>query len=326
MKIFLTFLLVALIVEVVLIAPGQLFDGDELVSSVEPSIIEKSEKNLGKADQFMKGVHLTGTKEGEREWELWAEKAKGFNQQKAWRLDIVKSNFFSDEGGTLFVNGDSGEVELESKNLIITGNVVVRSSNGYKLYTSKAEYTSNSKTLISPKKVKVIGPAEPGGSRLGLVGDGMRATLSNSYIWIIGNVKADKVLRDGRVLNIRSDEARISGSDNSVKFVGHVVLDLDNMRAAGPTANFQYKEDGKSLESVFIDGGVKVSDLDKWATAKNVTVNFDEDKYTFVGSPRVVQGEDELRGEKIIFTEGGQRVKVLKARAKVGKRALGKDE
>ena len=49
-----------------------------------------------------------------------------------------------------------------------------------------------------------------------------------------------------------------------------------------------------------------------------------EDKFVFSGRPRLVQDNDELVGDKIIFYKGGKRVQVMKARARVDKKRLEK--
>ena len=62
---------------------------------------------------------------------------------------------------------------------------------------------------------------------------------------------------------------------------------------------------------------MRVSDAVKFATSDNVRVFFEEEKLIFRGAPRVVQNNDELRGEEIVFLQRGDIVKVQKARARV---------
>jgi lipopolysaccharide export system protein LptA len=71
-------------------------------------------------------------------------------------------------------------------------------------------------------------------------------------------------------------------------------------------------------------GGARVSDADKWATAQNVMVDFEKDRFIFRGHPRVVQNNDDLRGEEIVFLDGGKRVRVKGARARVDEKKLEK--
>ena len=68
---------------------------------------------------------------------------------------------------------------------------------------------------------------------------------------------------------------------------------------------------------MLISGGTRVTDHDKLATSEKVMVHFDDDRYVFSGSPRVVQNGDELVGDEISFLNGGKQVKVSNARAKI---------
>jgi lipopolysaccharide export system protein LptA len=105
-------------------------------------------------------------------------------------------------------------------------------------------------------------------------------------------------------------------------FQGKVVLDVDDMRITGPKADFLYDSTGDILKSVLFSGGARVSDPNKWATSDQVKVDFQQDQYIFSGDPRVVQNSDELRGEKIIFHNGGKRIEVIRAKAKIDKGRL----
>ncbi|MNL10806.1 hypothetical protein D3C87_1316180 [compost metagenome] len=63
-----------------------------------------------------------------------------------------------------------------------------------------------------------------------------------------------------------------------------------------------------------------MSDVDKYATSESVNLDLLADKYVFKGRPKVIQNNDELSGEEIIFLEGGKKVKIERARAKMEKK------
>ena len=94
------------------------------------------------------------------------------------------------------------------------------------------------------------------------------------------------------------------------------------MRITGPEASFAYDSKRDLIKTVNFTGGARVSDADKWATAQNVRVDFETNRYVFRGNPRVMQNNDELRGEEIVFLDGGKRVQVKSARAKVDENRL----
>jgi lipopolysaccharide export system protein LptA len=60
-----------------------------------------------------------------------------------------------------------------------------------------------------------------------------------------------------------------------------------------------------------------VTDTDKFATSGTVSLDVQEDKVVFSGSPRVVQNGDELVGDKITLLDGGRRVQVSNAKAQI---------
>jgi lipopolysaccharide export system protein LptA len=48
-----------------------------------------------------------------------------------------------------------------------------------------------------------------------------------------------------------------------------------------------------------------------------------KNEFVFDGRPRVVQDNDELRGDRIVFLDGGKKVKVQNAKLKVSRESLG---
>jgi lipopolysaccharide export system protein LptA len=88
----------------------------------------------------------------------------------------------------------------------------------------------------------------------------------------------------------------------------------------GPEASFEYGSGIDILQSVQVKGGVKVSDLDKYATSDSVQFDPEQNKFTFKGRPRVVQNNDEITGDQIVFIDGGKKVKVEKSRVQVEKK------
>src|SRR6185312_5174548 len=76
--------------------------------------------------------------------------------------------------------------------------------------------------------------------------------------------------------------------------------------------------------SVELNGGVKMSDLHKWATSDKLNIDLAKNEFVFDGAPRVVQDDDELRGDRIIFLDGGKRVQVQNAKVKVSNETIKK--
>ncbi len=314
----------ALLIQVVLIAPTRIRDVDT-TAAVAPVPVNSVPVD-GTVDQSIKGMHMLETQEGAKEWELWADQAVSLKSKDMLQLQKVKAIFFSDRGVTFTVTGNKGSVQVKSKNLRVDGDVVTRSSNGYVFRTQQVEYDSQTRLLFAPERVEMFGPKDGQGHSLRLNGTGMQASLEKSSMEVLHDVKAEKALDKSRKAFIRSQMSQFSGRDRTAKFIGDVILDVDSMRITGPAAEFEWDNKAEALRSVNFTGGARVSDADKWATAQNVRVDFDQNRFVFRGNPRVVQNNDELRGEEIIFFDGGRRVQVQRARAKVDEKRLETNE
>lgn len=145
----------------------------------------------------------------------------------------------------------------------------------------------------------------------------MKVLVDQSKMLIEKRVTAQKPMKDGKSFDIVADGAEFSGKSREARFLGAVRMSYDNMKLEGPEASFMYGKGADILSSVSIKGGVRVSDVDKFATAENVDLDLLANKYTFKGRPKVIQNNDELTGEEIIFLDGGKKVKVERVRAKV---------
>lgn len=311
-----------LLIQVVLVAPSQIRDAEQKASLLPAPVL-----NTGSdVDQSMNGMHMIETHEGRKEWELWSDKAVSLKTKEVLELETVKAIFFSDSGVTFTVTGKTGVVQTKSKNLEVDGDVVTRSSNGYTFKTANMEYDSAGRKMHAENAVEMLGPRDVGGHSLTLTGVGMESNLEDGTMDVLREVRALKTLDDGKKANIRSHRARFSANSRAAQFFGDVILDIDNMRITGPEAKFEYEQGSDQLKSVMFTGGAKVSDADKWATAQNVRVDFEKNRFVFRGSPRLVQNNDELRGEEIIFLDGGKRVQVQGARAKVDEKRLEKKQ
>lgn len=324
MKYTLAILIAFLILQIVILAPQPVnVDSDSSTGVGKNKNLPSSPPNG--AEQAMRGVHLIEATEGTQEWELWSEEAFAFKTRNVWELKKVKVILFGEKGVQFTVRGEQGEIETSNKNLSITGDVVTHSSNGYIFKTQTVGYESKTRVLHSPGQVEMMGPVEDDQSRLLLTGEGMKANFHTSLIEIDHSVRAEKnISKQKKHMIIKSDGAQFSGQKRLAKFLGNVVIDMEDMRVTGPEAEFEYDSKGQNIKSIAIKGGVRVSDTEKWATSQDLKIFFDDNRFVFRGSPRVVQDNDELHGEEIIFLDGGKQVMVKKARAKVDEKALGK--
>ncbi len=304
-------LLVVLVIEILILAPKEVGVQPDAPAPIKANAMEQL------AEHTMQGVSSIGSKGDAKEWELTAARAVRMTENEDWIIEQVKVTFFGDNGVTYVVTGQRGDVDVKKNNIKISGDVVTNSSNGYTFRTEAVFYDSAHRRLTTPHQVSMIGPPEEDGSRLELTGIDLLADMNSNDISVSKDVHAKKSIRDGKVATIVSQRGLFSGKSNSARFIGNVVIDIETLRITGPEARFVYKEDGSTIDSMTVDGGVKVTDVDKWATSKKVSVHFEEDKFVFNGDPRVVQDGDELIGDEIVFLKGGKEVQVSNARATI---------
>lgn len=321
-------LFAVIFIELILIAPGYLNKPSEQESAApRKKSIARSEPGEPLADQFtqsMRGVHVVEAKNDKREWELWSDVASTFKNTGNLALETVKTKFFGDDGVFFIVTGQEGSVEAASKDMFITGEVATESSNGYRFLTNQIRYDSQDRELITEQPVTITGPAQRRSDRLHLTGNSLRADLLSSTIFVEGNVRAQKGvdIKGQKVMHIKASSALLSAQTNEVSFSGGVFINLHGMRISGPSARFLYKPNSGQIAAVELEGGVRVSDQNKWATSEKVRVDLDRELYVFKGSPKVVQQNDELFGDEIVFEDGGKKVKVKNARVKVSREHL----
>ncbi|HMN67427.1 MAG TPA: LPS export ABC transporter periplasmic protein LptC [Bdellovibrionales bacterium] len=310
--------LLLLLIQVVLIAPSQIRDAETKAALIPTPSLSQNDA----VDQSLQGMHMIETHEGKKEWEIWADQAVSLKAKELLRLQAVKSIFFSESGVTFNTTGNKGTVQVKSKNLRIEGDVVMKSSNGYVFRTPDMDYYSDKRVIETDSPVEMIGPKDMKGRSLHLKGSGMFASLEKGSMEVLRDVRAELGLDQGRKAQIKSHRSLFNGKNRTAKFMGDVVLDMDSMRITGPEAQFLYDPKNDTLKTVVFSGGARVSDMDKWATAQRVSVDFETNRFVFRGNPRVVQNNDELRGEEIVFLDGGKRVQVSRARAKVDEKRL----
>lgn len=311
-------LLVFLFVEILIIFPNKLEHQEEQEKEAAQTAAQSGEQ-AAQGSQSMQGVHLVESQSGTRDWELFANSATGSQAAGTWRLKTVRVLFYNKEKVEFTVTGDTGTIDQKLKDINIVGNVVTRSENGYSFKTPSIYYSSKNRQIRSPEQVIMSGPRDKAGAGMFLKGSRMVVYVDDSKMVIEGTVSAQKPMQEGKVVEVSSDGAEFSGKHREAKFLGAVRMSYDGMKLEGPEASFLYGA-GDLLKAVNVRGGVKVSDVDKYATSDSVNLDLLADKYTFKGKPKVIQNNDELSGEEIIFLDGGKKVKVEKVRAKMEKK------
>lgn len=306
-------LAVWLFFQTVLVSPRQLDD---------QSNVEIYDRQHGKEsyDQLAKGLHLVEVKGSEREWELWADQADKRAGLQDWDLTSVKAQFFGKDSLRYNVLGEEGSVAESQKDMEIVGDVRTTSSEGYRFNAGSLRYDSVDRVLVSPGEVVVFGPPNlsKGSSSFVMRGVGLKAHVEESLIRLKEDIRASVQEPGGPPVQITSDQATLKGETKTAVFEGHVVINYQDMVLRSPTATFYFTQSGSAgLNKVVLDGGVRLRDSLRRGESRRLTLYVQQERAEMEGEPRVHQGADVLQGEKIIFLDGGERVQVMRARAKV---------
>ena len=103
---------------------------------------------LAKTDSAMNKLFQVSTKEGRTEWKLEAASAEMDQTGKIAQLKDVSILFYPKSGGEVSVLADRGIIHTDSKDIEVSGNVVVVNQN-YQMVTEKLNYKDSSRTLTS---------------------------------------------------------------------------------------------------------------------------------------------------------------------------------
>lgn len=263
-------------------------------------------------EQKMVGVHLVENSNNSKGWELHADEATG-SSDELWVLKKVKVEFFNENESSFVVSGDVGEINGQTKNMVIRGQVVTQSSNGYQFETNDLKYVADDKELVSDSPVSMLGPDDKNGAGFKLTGNGFKIDLVSNKMYIESNIEASKMM-DNKNFHVTSNSAEFSNKSQEALFSGSVKMSFDKTKVTAPQAFFKYSEKQKALQSILLKDQVVLKDEGKSAVCQQLLMNLIEDTMTLSGHPKVQMGEDEIQGEEIVFLEGGKKVKINKVK------------
>jgi LPS export ABC transporter protein LptC len=326
-SIFLFVVIGLIFIQALLIAPQEI-SPSEIKRAKQIAEKEKAEKEAEKAaeakkhpleapkrkaiEQKMVGVHLVENSNNSKGWELFADEASG-SSEELWVLKKVKVEFYNENESSFVVSGDVGEINGQTKNMVIRGQVITQSTNGYQFQTNDMNYIAETKSLVSSNLVTMIGPDDKNGAGFKLNGQGFRIDLVKNKMYIESNVEATKMMENKKFI-VNSNTAEFSNKSQEALFSGNVNMSFDKTRITAPQAFFKYSEKQKALQSILLKDNVVLKDEGKSAVCQQLLMNLIEDTMTLSGHPKVQMGDDEIQGEEIVFLEGGKKVKMNKVK------------
>ena len=262
-------------------------------------------------EQTLRGLHLVENINEKKGWELRATEAVG-SEQDQWTVKKVNITFFADEVPTFKVSGEVGEVNGNSKDLVIRGQVVTESSNGYLFTTNELRYVSATNSLVSQDSVTMKGPRDSKTLNINLKGFGLRILLPTNKMYILDQVESENLI-NGKMFYIQSKEAEFSNNSQEALFQKSVIMRFEDYRTTSEKALFSMAAKGNQVEEVILSPHVEMYGTDKRGTCRQLNIDILADKITLKGNPKLTFNQDVISGEEIVLTEKGQKVKINRA-------------
>jgi lipopolysaccharide export system protein LptA len=102
-------------------------------------------------------------------------------------------------------------------------------------------------------------------------------------------------------IDITSDTVEADQKQNTVTFKGNVVAKQEDTTLYANTLIIYYDPDTKKLKEIMAVGNVKLVQLERRATSDKATFQQEENRIVLDGEAVVREGENVIRGERIIY-------------------------
>jgi LPS export ABC transporter protein LptC len=134
-------------------------------------------------DLQVKNILLTEVGGAGEKWEIKAETAQYKRKENLALFDKVTVKLVMADGKTFIMTGDKGKFMTETKDMEISGNVVITSEQGDRFTTDQMKYSYKDKKVYSDGNVTMDN------ARMTVTGVGMNLLMNEKKIKILSNVK-----------------------------------------------------------------------------------------------------------------------------------------
>jgi LPS export ABC transporter protein LptC len=115
----------------------------------------KKDANTG-ADLTLEDIHYVETKGKKKEWELKAKSGQHFREADYTTLEDLAVTFYGEEGRIITLKGNKGSMK-EKKEIKVWGDVVITSSDGYRVTTNSLLYEKERQQITTEDPVTLDG-------------------------------------------------------------------------------------------------------------------------------------------------------------------------
>jgi len=135
------------------------------------------------ADQRLEKIRFVEEKQGKKTWELEAKAIRQYQEENVLLLEDVKVIYYAKDGRSFTISGNRGKVHQDSKNIELVGNVILTSTDGYRLRTESISYEH------STKQARTSDPIEFAGEQIRLTGKGMLINMEAKTFKVLSEAK-----------------------------------------------------------------------------------------------------------------------------------------
>ncbi|MEY4704259.1 MAG: hypothetical protein RL042_455 [Nitrospirota bacterium] len=143
---------------------------------------------MDKADAVISKFTFTQTKGDAVQWQVDAQEARLFDQERRAMLQNVAVTLFGQRGKELTVTGDEGILDTETKNFVLSNRsepLVVHTESGYVIYTNHLAWTDETREIRTPDSVRIVGHG------LEVTGRGLLGHLDTEEFEVLEDVHVD---------------------------------------------------------------------------------------------------------------------------------------
>ncbi len=141
------------------------------------------------ADLRLQDVFLLEDKKGLKAWELKAKWAKMYREAGKTFFEDIHVVVFVEDREPVHITALRAEMDNESRDLTIEGNVEVVSEEGYSLRTERLRWFSDKREIVTEA------PVMAAGKDIQISGRGLRAHIDNQLLWLDNRVTAQLIPR-----------------------------------------------------------------------------------------------------------------------------------
>lgn len=132
----------------------------------------------------VKNVHYTQVGDADAKWEIKADTARYLKKENLVLFDKVTVTMETRDGKTFVMTGDRGQLNTNTRDAGITGNVEIISDNGDHLTTDRLTYSQGDKRFHTNSPIVMENPC------MRVEGVGMSLSLKNGELTLFSKVSA----------------------------------------------------------------------------------------------------------------------------------------